>query len=1379
MTGSTKIEQMNHLIVSTLLSLLCCLPGFAQHTGYQFSKLDIRNGLSSNRINCIFQDRKGFLWFGTAAGLNRYDGFDFRVFASSNGDAASLAANAVENIFELPDGRLWIRSANTVSIYDPVTEKFDRNYRQYLSRQKIPADNILYILKDKKNRFLFLNDRSIIYQYDPSTQTTRQLPLNNNPAKMNGDAIAALGADAQNHLWLVYKSGWIQQLDTAHRQVIFSTGIVQQANAGELLPYSLFIDSDNELWINAGQTKPKGLFYYAPAAGRLLHFRKGSDSYNLNADMITGGIAEGPGKKIWVGTDHGGINIIDKKDLSVRYLMHSEEDEQSLSLNSIYALFRDNRDVMWVGTYKTGINYFNEHRTTFPLFRHHSTDKHSLPFEDVNRFLEDSKGNIWLGTNGGGLLYFDRAAKRFTTYRHNPDDPNSLSSDVIVALHMDHEQKLWIGTYLGGLDCFDGKKFIHYRHDPANSNSIGDDSVWEIFEDSRQNLWIGTLSAGVDRFERNRGIFYHFPPAAPQAVKGQRIDAIMEDDEGNMWFGTDNGIDVLEKRSGRFIHFSYEEHNAGGLNTNNINYILQDSQGLIWIGSAEGLHLFDREKNRFRVFKKKDGLPDNNVLTIVEDEQHHLWLGTPNGLSRMVITKGRQDEPVLYNFINFDESGGLQGRDFNPNAALKLRSGELLFGGPHGFNLFHPGRIQHRQQAPRVILTGLQVLNQPLTAGEQLHGRVLLEKAMPETNEITLRYNENVFSIDFAALDYSFAARERYAYMLEGFNDVWFTTDIHQRKATYTNLDPGNYIFRVKIADGRTTNAETQLRITILPSLWRTPLAYTIYMLLIIAALYFARQIVIQRAKMRFLILHQQKEARRMHELDMMKIRFFTNVSHEFRTPLALIMAPVEKMLESPQDTDQKKHLQLVYRNAKRLLNLVNQLLDFRKLETEEISLHPTEEDIVKFIRNTVCSFTDLAEKKQIHFSFSSTADALVTSFDRVKLERILFNLLSNAFKFTPGHGSVMVILYESSGQVVIQVKDTGIGIPADKKEKIFERFFQYTANVPENMSNQGSGIGLAITKEFVRLHGGSITVDSEPGKGSSFTVSLPLTPATVAPQRPAHMNGHTVNDKALNGKKFTILLTEDNEDFRFYLKDNLRAYFNIIEAGNGKEGWQKALGQHPDLVVSDIMMPGMNGIELCRKIRTDERTARIPVILLTARSAEEVQMEGYITGASDFITKPFNFEILLSRINNLLVQQENMKKTYRKQLEVVPGSVNVVPPDETLMAKALEVIREHLDDPDFSVEHMSKALHMSRAALYKKISTITGQTPVELIRTLRMQHAAQLLVKSGQTVAEIAYAVGFNNTKYFVKYFKEAFHMLPTEYRATKKKEQDRDQAV
>ena len=535
-----------------------------------------------------------------------------------------------------------------------------------------------------------------------------------------------------------------------------------------------------------------------------------------------------------------------------------------------------------------------------------------------------------------------------------------------------------------------------------------------------------------------------------------------------------------------------------------------------------------------------------------------------------------------------------------------------------------------------------------------------------------------------------------------------------------------------------------------------------------------------------------------MHELDLMKMQFFTNVSHEFKTPLALIMTPIEKMIKNTGEKSQKNNFLMIQRNAKRLLNLVNQLLDFKKLELGEIYLNPSEDDIIKFTKDICFSFSDIAEKKDIRFDYYSGIESLITSFDKVKLERILFNLLSNAFKFTPEQGSVKVeIKMKQCGTaatdkkdfIEILVKDTGIGIPVEKKEKIFDRFFQ--SHVPDGMINQGSGIGLSITREFVRLHGGSIGVESEPGKGSCFAIYLPVTSIPV--MRVAHKeisingNGHVNGNgnvahmsenyhnaealaRKVNGKKFSVLIVDDNEDFVFYLKDNLSAAFDVIEARNGKEGWQKVLGQHPDLVVSDIMMPEMNGIDLCRKIKEDQRTSHIPVILLTVRSSEEIQLEGYITGANDYITKPFNLEILHSRINNLLVQQENLKKTFQKQVELIPGDIAVMSGDEKFVRQALEVIQANIDNSEFSVEDLSKALFMSRAAMYKKLTALTGKTPVEFIRSIRLKHAAQLLEKTQMTVSEIAFEVGINNTKYFVRYFKEEYNMLPTAYRNSKK---------
>jgi signal transduction histidine kinase/DNA-binding response OmpR family regulator/streptogramin lyase len=1096
--------------------------------------------------------------------------------------------------------------------------------------------------------------------------------------------------------------------------------------------------------------------------------------------------------KIWIGTDHGGVNLLDKKDFSIRYLLNNDDDNKSLSQNSIIAMQADNSGIIWIGTYKQGINYYYENSLQFALYRRQPSNPNSLSYDDVNRFVEDRRGNLWIGTNGGGLIYFDRETGKFKQYFHDPNNSNSLANDVIVSLWIDHQQKLWIGTYYGGLDCYDGKNFIHYRHNPQDASTISDDRVWEIYEDSQKKLWVGTLGGGVNLLDRQKNSFYRFG----SLNNTSSVFAFLEDRDGNFWIGTLDGVDVKMKQTDKVVHYAHQEKDPGSLSNNNILCIMEDSRGLVWLGTREGLDLFDKKTNSFRTFRTEDGLPDNTILNILEDDKANLWVSTPNGISKAIIANNNR-EGLALQFKNYDEMDGLQGKEFNENAAWKTSKGELIFGGPKGFNIFYPDNTPTNKMLPTVVLTDFEIFNKSMRVGDKSGKRVILEKAIPETKEITLAYKDNVIAIEFAALNFSNTEKSKYAYKLEGFNKEWLLTDASNRKATYTNLDPGEYTFRVKASneDGLWNEEGVTLKITVLPPIWRTPLAYIIYGLIAIGLLWLGRRLVVQRTRMRFQMEQERKEAQRMHKLDLMKIRFFTNVSHEFRTPLALILTPIEKMLKTAQDATQKTHYQLIQRNAKRLLNLVNQLLDFRKLEMDEIYLNLSQDDMARLVKDIGCSFSDIAEKKNISFSFHSHVDKVVASFDKVKLERILFNLLSNAFKFTHEGGKVEMEFntgtLDNREMAIITVKDTGIGISPEKKERIFERFFQ--DELPGDMLNQGSGIGLAITREFVRLHGGTITVDSEPGKGSCFTVQLPVISAPVVVQEPVENgelalagsengNGHVVSENGngemklktghkVNGKKFSILLAEDNEDFRFYLKDNLREAYEIIEAKNGKEGWQKALGQHPDLVVSDIMMPEMSGIELCRKLKEDVRTSHIPVILLTARSSEEIQMEGYTTGANDYITKPFNFQILVSRINNLLVQQQNLKKSFQKQIEINPSEIKVDSEDEKLLRQTMEIVQKNLDNPDFSVEDLSKALLMSRAAMYKKITAITGITPSEFIRSVRLKSAAQLLEKTKMTVAQIAFEVGFNNTKYFVKYFKEEYNMLPTAYRNEKQK--------
>ncbi len=1333
---------------------------------YQFSQLNISNGLSHNQVNSILKDRKGFMWFATMSGLNRYDGYVFKVFKHILRDSTSLNDDNVLNIQEGPYGKLWVQTRIGYVIYDPVKENFDRHPERFLKTADMDGA-ITDIRGDGKGSFWIITTAGL-YRFGETEK--KALRVSRTPT---GISSTSLCLNSAGDAWVVYNNGLAEQVSGKTNKLTYRIKIT---GSSETASYRIFADNENDVWIYSTD-RPKGIYYINASKTVKEHYTKGDTRLKLNTNNIYS-ISQDNKGIIWIGTDHGGINLFDKKDRKVSYLLNRETDEKSLAQNSTLVVYKDSSGIMWIGTFKRGLSYYHESIIKFPIYRHRPGDPNSLCYEDVNRFVEDARGNLWIGTNGGGLIYFNRQKNSFTRFIHNPENDNSLSNDVIVSLWIDHEHKLWIGTYFGGLDCYDGNKFIHYKHNDDNASSLSDDRVWEIMEDSGHNLWVGTLAGGLDLFDRATGMFKHYRGRFPNSIQSNYIAALLEDKAGNVWIGTDNGIDVWLKQSGKFKHYSHAENDPQSLSNDNVLSLLQDSHGRIWAGTQDGLNVFYQAAGRFGVFRVSDGLPDNTILTLLEDNRQQIWLSTPNGISN--ITVNEKGNAYTCSFRNYDELDGLQGREFNENAALKTRKGELIFGGSNGFNLFNPDNIKTNKQAPSVVLTGFQLFNQSLAPGEVTDGNVILKNSITETHEVKLNYDQNVFSIEFAALNFSNAAKNKYSYMLEGFNSQWLTTDGKNRKATFTNLDPGEYIFRVRASNdnGIWNNEGIALKIEILPPFWKTPLACALYIIVVLALLFYIRRRGIQKLKTQFAIEQERQTAHRMHELDIMKIKFFTNVSHEFRTPLSLILSPLDKLLRNAVDSNEKYHLQLVQRNARRLLNLVNQLMDFRKMEENQLNLQPEEGDIIEFIKDSFQSFTDLAEKKNINFDFRSELNSLITNFDHDKIERILFNLLSNAFKFTSEGGSVFLevclkTVDAESDILRIIIKDSGIGISPDKQEKIFERFFQ--SEVPGSMVNQGSGIGLAITREFVNLHGGTISVESEPDKGSCFIVELPVKAMKVAAEG-IYMEEAGVSDGELltdavpgdekvpgNQKKQSILLIEDNEDFRFYLKDNLKEHYQIAEASNGKTGWSKALADHPDLIVSDISMPEMNGIDLCLKIRNDKRTSHIPVILLTAMTGEEQLLRGLETGASDYMTKPFNFEVLISKIKNLLIQQESLRKTYQRQVEVKPSNVELVSSDEKFIQQALLIIEKNISNSEFSVEEFSREMAMSRVALYKKLLQLTRKTPIEFIRTIRLKRAVQLLEKSQLTVAEVAYEVGFNNPKYFAKYFKFEFGVLPS----------------
>ncbi|MBC8988279.1 response regulator [Pedobacter sp. N36a] len=1351
---------------------------FPQQNQFQFSSIDLSNGLSSNQITAIFKDSNGYMWFGTMAGLNRYDGYQIKTFKHNTRDKNSLSDDFINNIYELPNHRLLIDTRAGFNIYDLEHERFDQNAFSYLKSIGIKARTIVGVKKDRLGNFWFNAGAEGIYVYLSKTSSVRHISCKGGkPGELGLAPISNIQLDSKDGMWVLHMDKTFEKLNIKTMKIeqkITSFKIDQKI---DYKPFRFFIDRDAAIFIWAFDVQD-GVSYFNPTTKKTISMRKKSGG--LNNDLITG-IIEDENGLIWIATDHGGINLLNKSDFSVAYVLNREDDSKSLNQNSIVTLYKDPNGIIWIGTFKKGINFYHKNIIKFPLYRHFSSNPQSLPYDDVNRFVEDHEGNLWIGTNGNGLMYYNIKTKRFTVYRHQPSNPNSLSNDIIVSLFIGSDKKLWIGSYFGGLDCFDGKTFKHYKHQANNNNTIGDDRVWDILEDDDQSLWIATLGGGIDVLNKKSQQFTHYKAyTGANSVSSNYITSLFKDRSGNIWIGTSTGLDFWEKASNKFTHFKPDPNRKNALSNGDVYDILTDSYGFVWITTRDGLNRYDPKTKQFKVFRIEDGIADNSTLNLVEDRNGNFWLSTARGLTFIKVIKEKAG--FNYVFSNYDQQDGLQGKEFNVNAAYITSQGQLIFGGANGLNLFKPNDIISDQIKPKITFSDLQIANRSVAVGEEVNGAVVLTKALNSMEKLVLNHQQNVFSIEFTALNFFNPDKIKYKYMLEGFDEKYQELLDKGRKVTYTNLDPGNYTFKVMSTNsaGDWMPNEKQLFIKVLPPFWRSPLAYIFYLLIIATILYLVRRRGINKLKAEFSIEQERQEAKRMHDLDVLKIKFLTNVSHEFRTPLSLIITPMEKLIRQTTDEHKKEQMKMVQRNSRRLLNLVNQLLDFRRMEVKELKLQVTSGDIVGFVKELTLSFTDIAEKKNIELQFETDLKGLVTQFDHDKIERILFNLLSNAFKFTPEGGAVYVRLNTQKNTpsqtfLVLKVEDTGIGIERNKVDQIFERFFQN--DVPGSMVNQGSGIGLSITKEFVNLHGGTIEVESKPDEGSIFTVRLPLADRVEATSgkdqkfivSSKKRTNTELSSTALSGnvaKKQSLLLIEDNEDFRFYLKDNLKEYYHIYEASNGKDGWQKILSAHPNLVVSDISMPEMNGIDLCRKIKADKRTAHIPVILLTALTAEETQLAGLQIGANDYVMKPFNFEMLLSKINNLLVQQESFKKTYQKQVDVNTVHEDIESVDQKFMRQLLVALEKNLSNADYSVDQLSSELHISRVGLYKKMMVLTGKSPIAFIRSYRLKKGAAFLLKSQLSISEIAYAVGFNNPKYFTKYFKDEFNDLPSVYK-------------
>lgn len=1376
-------------ILLLIVFLFALIDIAASQSSPNFTALTTKNGLSSNMVSAILKDRNGLMWFGTSDGLDKFDGTNFTVYYHNTKNATSIPSNDILSMCEDRSGRIWIGTGSGGIVY------YDRQHDSF----------IRYNVKDK----LWPNsDRAYI---------------------------RSMCEDHKGNLWIGTNEGGIRILnlhDLKVSKVLFNYIKAGQPNSFAIL--TMFEDSRHRMWIGTNY----GLYLYNWNSGKFTFFyHSDKDSTSLSSSIIKS-LTEDTHGNLWIGT-MGGLNLLKPDGKSFRKFMHSEKTAGSISNDNIYVVAPAMNDKLWLGT-EGGLNIFDLQKLTAVAIVPNRRNVFSLTDKSVRSIYIDNKGLFWLGTYQGGVNKYDKNLALFNLKQSNPFDPNGLSAPVVTSFAEYTNGNIFIGTDGGGLQLFNRKSELLQHYDIRSSikKSGRDLTILSLKLDKTGKLWIGTYHDGLFRFEPSTGRYRQFLAGnRPEDINQNDIFCIEEDRRGNIWIGTNgNGINVYDPESQTFTKYNGPLHHPGIIDfpaNGFIRSITETKQGDIWIGSfgsgisifhpsdktlsaydksnnnlsddavlstfqdrrgdmwvgtnGGGLNLFDKQNKKFISYSEKDGLPNGIIFKILQDDSGLLWLTTDKGISSF--------DPATKRIKNFTGYNGAQESPFVFGAGLYSKAGELYFGGQEGFNYFNPSLLPSNRYIPSVLLTDLKVSN--LTILPRENGPI--NEQIGIAKEIRLDYGQN-FSISYVALNYTSPQQSLYSYKLIGYDKDWNYVGT-SKTANYTNLDPGSYVFQVRASnnEGLWNNQVTSIRIHILPPIWRTAYAYICYSLLIIGAFFYVRNRSMRKIKMQFaveqeknrgklMIQQERHEAERLHELDLLKIKFLTNLSHEFRTPISLILAPADKLLSMLKEEVTSKEVHVIKRNAKRLLNLVNQLLDFRKMEEHELKLNLASGDLIALIKEAVSSFQDLSEKKRIDLQFESERNNLYASFDHDKVERIVFNLLSNAFKFTYEGGSVKVHLFitEDTGKkerqlLCLKVSDTGIGIPPEKQKKIFERFFQHDNAV--DILNQGSGIGLSITREFVELHGGSIKIESTPSKGSTFIVYLPVisidnlieaSSASIAnaPEEEEMDNHISIPDSAEQHEELlspvlmpTILLVEDNDDFRFYLKDNLKAYYQIIEAANGKDGWQKTLSSHPQLIVSDISMPVMNGIELCKKIKSDKRTSHIPLILLTAITGEEDQIKGLETGANDYMTKPFSFEILNAKIKNLLLFNKKLKDTYSKQIQVTGEEIKIESEDARLLNDIVRYIEDKMNDPELSVEELSKHVCMSRGSLYHKLLELTGLSPVEYIRAVKLDRAATLLEKSDYNVTQVGYMTGFGTPSYFSRMFKSRFQMLPSEY--------------
>lgn len=1328
---------MKHrLLFLFILVQLLAIKAAAQD--FQLKQFDINNGLSNNSVISIFQDREGFMWFGTYDGLNRFDGYNFKVYRNNITDSASLVSNTVYCIAEDSKNYLWTGGARGACRLNRATDAFEKVY--YTSgkdKSKQPVKGEIHQIKTAANGGVAVatKDSGLLY-YKNGSDVAMQIPLVHKGITLYDYDAVAVEYVSENICWVAVRNYGVCRFDVSKMSLSLVYPFEQRIHC-------LLYDNKNgnRLWLGTGSGA----------------YALNLDTFALSENMIEGrqtvfSILRDKTGVTWLATDGHGVYTVQKNATHAVPFSKSGKKFASKS-NSFVSIYQDQQDNLWFGTLRAGINLLGHDPQRFSHILTGPDTETVSPENFILSFCEADDKGVWVGTDGAGLKYWDRARNTFTQV-------SGLNSNFITGVARGNGNDLWISMWYGDVNRLDTKTGAVTRFECFNPYTGQQErNTWLVFKDKAHRIWVSATNEGtLYRFNEQKQAFEVFNKDI------RNLQCLTQTYDGTLWGGDYNALYGINPHTGTFRKFDLGYP---------VREVKQAGVAKLWIGLQDGgLLLFNTKTGAYKRYTVNDGLPGNTVLRILQDKKGYLWLSTYNGLSRFDRNG---------TFRNFSVSDGLQSNQFSFNAALLLSDGKMLFGGINGFNIFKPESVITGRQPENLRLSAIWLNNNPLNDANlkvtQANGKTL--------RHIRLPYDQTALSFDFVSLDFLHPDKVKYAYKLEGWDDHWIFSD-NQRKANYNHITEGNYTFMVKTmgADGAWSAPVTLATLRVMPPWYRTWWSYILYGLLatgaIVAWVRYNRYKIVMAHKVEL----AQLERRQEKQMAERQVEMFTYITHEFRTPLSLIINPLRqagKKSGAPDGLD--KELGVAHRNARRLLSLVDQLLLFRKAESDADELAVSLIDVTHLCKEVYECFVNLASEQGIDFVLDMPQGPVELYGDYEKIEIALFNIASNAFKYTPAKGRIVIKVTDDEAGVAISISDSGRGISAEELPHIFNKFRRVGSKVA---GKSGFGVGLFITRYFVEKHHATITCRSEKGRGTTFELKflkgyahfadIPVNAAVAKKSELVEEliglddyataeEDKVVIEKEIITEKKSVLIVEDNAEMRDYLQGLFAGSSIVYAAENGLEGFDLAQKHHPDIIISDISMEGMDGLELCQKIKSDKELGHLPVILLTATSSQEVQLKGISEGADDFITKPFNSDILIAKVERLLKSRGNLKSYFLDSI-TLKDSGNKVPAEyREFLNKCIEIIEANFGNPDFNLKFFALEMGMSHRSLYDKIKQISGQTLNAFIRSVRLRRAALLMLTENKNINQISQQVGFEDQRYFREQFVKLFGITPSEY--------------